>query len=273
MQGRPHFLYTLNSFCLLASLSLAFGLFSSSTSSAQSISKHHYFVRKHKGRLLTDKRYNQISDSNSWSIETTLGNVNAWNGDIYNSWPALGFIATYDDNKHLEIGAFVSVSPTPSSINTPHGNDLFIVYTFTPHLACIADVYTYIDQHNQLENNFGYSSTLYQMYSLRFQYTLLENHQLYLGWSRLNDFSHLQQSYSAEYDYLFHKHVQWVIGYASDSDPFHWQLENVYTGLAWIQNIRLGKKNTMQLNSSFYPTNMYSGSTVWPFTLQAVYQW
>jgi len=230
-------------------------------------SKHHFFNSSHKSRVVVNKKYNLIDDSDYVTFEFMAGNTNAWNGDVYNQYPSVQFLGAIDNNVNFEIGTFLCLPTTVFNGQNPAGADIYFSYKLYKTVYVIFDMYNFIGYHPDLINEMGYDSKLYSMYTVRLQYDINDQFSLHSGYSILNDRIDLQQSLFTEIDYNITKNFPLILGYASDSDIKNLSWSNVYAGLGY--KCTLITKNNFKLNLLAVFNPIYSGQikTNWPLTV------
>ncbi len=242
-------------------------LISAQSFAQHSFTKHHYFNKRHRSRLVMDKKYNQIDDSDFMSYEVLAGNTNSWNGDVYNLNPSIQFVCSYDNNKNFEIGSFGNLVTSSIWASDANGIDLFASYRFTPKFSITADVYHYAGSKYFLQNDLGYSASFYQMYSCRFEYDLTDKQSYFLGYSILNDKEELQQSVMAEFDYDFNKHFTAVIGYTSESKIFQWQTSDLNLGVSYNMFLLKKSKVPLKCSTTLFPLTPFFNKGISPVTI------
>lgn len=232
-----------------------------------STSKHHYFNKTHKSRVSVHKKFNNIQDSAFVSFEFLVGNTNSWNGDVYNFYPALQLLGSYDNNKNFEVGGFACFTTSSLQNLDVNGVDIFASYRFNDKLSVTADVYTYMGNKTFLADDLGYESSIYQLYSSRFQYAISDKKSAILGYSILNDCQSLQQSVFAEYDYNPNDYFTFIIGYASETDILQFNSANINLGLGYRNTFFSKSKMPVKLNVGLFPIAAFQNTGKSPLTI------
>ncbi|MEI6508745.1 MAG: hypothetical protein WCO54_09690 [Bacteroidota bacterium] len=254
---------------MIKKLLILFVLFSISHESycQLSASKHHFFNKSHKNRVVVNKKYNLISDSSFLSYELMTGNFNAWNGDVYNQYPSVQFLSSYDNNINFETGIYVCVPYTVVNGLNPAGVDAFISYKIHTNLYAIFDIYHFIGYHSDLITEMGYNSSVYNMSTLRLQYDYSQKTCFFVGYSVLNDLDNLQQSLFVEADFAITKNIPILVGYASDTNIGDLNFNNVYTGIGYRCTLLDKKGFDLKFLSSINPLYFEQASNNWPVSL------
>jgi hypothetical protein len=246
---------------------ILFTFLSLKTMAQFSTSKHHYFNKTRKSRVSVHKKFNNIQDSAFLSYEFLIGNTNSWNGDVYNFYPALQLLGTYDNNKNFEVGGFACFTTSSLQNLDVNGVDIFTSYRFNEKFSVTADVYTYLGNKTLLADDLGYESSLYQLYSCRFQYTFSDKKSAILGYSILNDSQSLQQSVFAEYDYNANDYFTFVVGYASDTDILQFNSANINLGLGYRNTFFSKSKIPIKTNVALFPLAAFQNTGKSPLTI------
>jgi hypothetical protein len=248
-------------------LFILFTLVSLKMTAQYSTSKHHYFNKTHKSRVSVHKKFNNIQDSAFVSFEFLVGNTNSWNGDVYNFYPALQLLGSYDNNKNFEVGGFACFTTSSLQNLDVNGVDIFASYRFNDKLSVTADVYTYMGNKTFLADDLGYESSIYQLYSSRFQYAISDKKSAILGYSILNDCQSLQQSVFAEYDYNPNDYFTFIIGYASETDILQFNSANINLGLGYRNTFFSKSKMPVKLNVGLFPIAAFQNTGKSPLTI------
>jgi hypothetical protein len=248
-------------------LFLLFTLLSLKMTAQYSTSKHHYFNKTHKSRVSVQKKFNNIQDSAFVSFEFLVGNTNSWNGDVYNFYPALQLLGTYDNNKNFEVGGFACFTTSSLENLDVNGADIFASYRFNNKLSVTVDAYTFLGNKTFLADDLGYESSLYQLYSGRLQYAISDKKSAILGYSLLNDKDSLQQSVFAEYDYNANDYFTFIIGYASETDILQFNSANINLGLGYRNTFFSKSKIPIKTNMALFPIVVFQNSGKSPLTL------
>lgn len=232
-----------------------------------SFSKHHYFNRQRKIRLVVDKKYNQIDDSDFISYEILTGNTNSWNGDIYNLSPSLQMVCSYDNNKFFEIGVFGNIVSSSIRSNDANGTAVFASFRISKKLSATFDDYIYLGSTYFLENDLGYTSKLYQMYTCRIEYDLTNKQSYFLGYSILNDKQEIQQSLAAEFDYNFNSHITAAVGYTSETTLLQWNTADINLGVGYNTYFLKKSKLPLKIVTTLFPLSLFHNNGISPITV------
>jgi len=232
-----------------------------------SASRHHFFSNSQKTHVVVNKRFALISDSAYTSYEVMTGNINAWNGDIFNQYPSFQFLCSYDNNIDFEIGVFGCIPYSVTNGQNTAGADIFFSYILHDHLFAIFDIYTFMGKSADLLNEMGYQASVYNMYTLRFQYDATGKVSLFTGYSILNDVTKLQHSVFMEADYNVTKNIPLVLGYATELNPVNFSFNNMYGGVGF-KSILLDKKAfDIKLVISLNPFTIEKNTAIWPLSI------
>jgi hypothetical protein len=229
--------------------------------------RQHFFNKSHKTRVVVNKKYNLISDSAYLTYEFIAGNTNAWNGDIYNQYPSIQFLSSYDNNKNFEVGIFICLPYTAFNSLNPAGADLFFSHLLVKNLYAIIDIYTFLGYHSDLITEMGYNSNIYNLYTLRLQYDISQKVSLYTGYSILNDPTTTQQSLFTECDYDLTKNIPIVLGYAGESYVSNLSLSNIYAGVGLKSILINNRICKLKLLTALNPLYIENIKTNWPISV------
>lgn len=174
----------------------------------------------HRNRLVVDKQYVQKGDSGQFSAELICANFNTWTGDNYGYLPSLQGLFTWDNNRNMSAGFFgclnMNGSRNPGLYS--NGADVFFSRALSKKLTVIVDAYTYFNKPDSLRNYFGYSNSLYQLYTGRLRYDINKRFTVIAGYSALNNRDSLLQSASIEVDYNLTSSIALLVSYASGTE-------------------------------------------------------
>ncbi len=198
-----------------------------------------------------------------------LGNTNAWNGDVYNQYPSIQFICSYDNNRHFEIGVFSALTYASLAGQNPNGFDLFSSWKIAKKIYVIVDVYTFAANKTILQNDLGYTAKIYNQYTAKLQWNAGTKQTWFLGYSRLNDVTTLQQTFFLEFDYNITKNFPLVLGYTSNSNVLAASVTNFYLGIGFTHVLKDTDKYAIKLSTTFNPLYLDQIHQYWPLTVLA----